>query len=283
MTKDIEILDIFDDENDNDTYNYGYATLYESDFAPAIVERGLDYYNNGHVIRCNKVDEDYYAIVKGKNEYQVAIYIDDDELIDYECTCPCEYPCKHIYATLLAIDNQEYNNYEFKPYISEEMISFTELLGKIPAKELKAYLISLPGSQNITINNSKLIENFIKYVPKQSYEFYYNNLYNACLRLEDYQERIKNNLTKAKIYIDNGEYKETFKIVKSIISVIGEIVYLNNENTLDLILKLGVYLRIVYRKADEELKKEINLWFKEIKKGNYYNNIYIEDLVLSTK
>ena len=129
----------------------------------------------------------------------------------------------------------------------------------------------------------KLIENFIKYVPKQSYEFYYNNLYNACLRLEDYQERIKNNLTKAKIYIDNGEYKETFKIVKSIISVIGEIVYLNNENTLDLILKLGVYLRIVYRKADEELKKEINLWFKEIKKGNYYNNIYIEDLVLSTK
>ena len=58
---------------------------------------------------------------------------------------------------------------------------------------------------------------------------------------------------------------------------------INNENVLDLILKLGVYLRIVYRKTDEELKKEINLWFKVLKKNNYYNNVYIEDLVLNTK
>ena len=94
----------------------GYASEYADEFPSQIISRGEDYYNNGYVINCVQYDDDFYATVTGSNNncYDVTIYTDDYELIDFECTCPCEYPCKHIYATLMTIDNGDYRSYESK-------------------------------------------------------------------------------------------------------------------------------------------------------------------------
>ena len=42
-------------------------------------------------------------------------------------------------------------------------------------------------------------------------------------------------------------------------------------------------LRIVYRKADENTKKDVLEWQDKLKKDNYYNNYYLEDVILSLK
>ena len=57
---------------------------------------------------------------------------------------------------------------------------------------------------------------------------------------------------------------------------------LDNDD-LDIMSKMGMLLRIVYRKADNELKTEINNWKQELKDHNYYDNYYLEDIILLLK
>ena len=42
-------------------------------------------------------------------------------------------------------------------------------------------------------------------------------------------------------------------------------------------------LRITYRKATNELKSAIDKWISKLESEDYYNNIYLEDIVLTIK
>ena len=44
-----------------------------------------------------------------------------------------------------------------------------------------------------------------------------------------------------------------------------------------------MYLRIIYRNTDEQQKKKIKEWINHIKKNAYYNDYYLEDMILSVK
>lgn len=53
----------------------------------------------------------------------------------------------------------------------------------------------------------------------------------------------------------------------------------NEESVIDLLLKLRMYLRIIMRKADEQLKENFIVpWIKQIEDKNFYNHIYLEDV-----
>ena len=39
-------------------------------------------------------------------------------------------------------------------------------------------------------------------------------------------------------------------------------------------------LRIIYRKCDFSLRKDIKNWTLELESKNYYNNLYLEDIVI---
>ena len=59
---------------------------------------------------------------------------------------------------------------------------------------------------------------------------------------------------------------------------------LNTDNyVFDVINKLGIILRITNRKAKLETKIEIKNWSDFLKHEMYYNNYYLEDLILSLK
>ena len=82
---------------------------FEHYFPSKILKRGFNYYIDGHVEDLDKINATTWrADVAGYNSiYEVEIKIKNDRTIDYMfCTCPYEGDCKHIVATMYAIEEQ---------------------------------------------------------------------------------------------------------------------------------------------------------------------------------
>lgn len=87
-----------------------YAGNIDSLFTNTIIERGKEYYDNNCVYNCVKVGSSYIAYVAGKHDedYKVVINIDEDNNIkSMTCSCPNHSNCKHEYATILYIRNDD--------------------------------------------------------------------------------------------------------------------------------------------------------------------------------
>jgi len=88
-------LDLFNDDID-DIFSYN------------ITKRGLDYYENDKVLYLEKVDDRYFSVVEGSKKYVVVIkYNEEKKKMSVYCSCPCDFYCKHIYAVILSIRNNE--------------------------------------------------------------------------------------------------------------------------------------------------------------------------------
>lgn len=254
----------------------------ESDFSYQVQSRGRDYYNKGNVISCCKNGNNYYAKVKGSasKPYVVSFEITDDE-IEYNCTCPYDYPCKHEYAVLLAIANKEYSIAQLKPEIKENKCDLQTMLKQIPAEEIKNYLLSPVGIDNVSFEISAFEDAFRKYYPNQDYDYYYNKLYNALVLNEDHESVTDLYLEKIKQYIFNLEFDESYKIIVSVINAYNDTNRLNfDEYISQKFPLLGMYLRIINRKCDLKLKNKIEEWTEILKDNNYYDNLYLEDIII---
>lgn len=255
---------------------------YEDDFEYQIKQRGIDYYHHNHVHNLIKTNDSFKATVIGNEIYQVKIEYDlDDEWIDYYCNCPYEYPCKHIYATMLAIKDNKYQTLNLKPIIPKQELTLSELLDQIPASELKTYILSEQGNKTFTINYDKLSQDFIKYMPSQSYEYYYNEIYNNFLTNNYHPFSLKEYLDKIQKLVLNQKYEEAFYICRAIIEVSHDTETLNNSELLEIFPHLGMNLRVIFRKADDNLEQIISEWFVNLIKNNFYQNLYLEDIILT--
>ena len=89
---------------------------WRAQFAPWILERGYDYFLDGHVAKIEKVDDRYTATVSGSEDYTVEIYCSSDPFDDeFYMDCSCPYAdggsnCKHMAAVLYAIEGSEDND-----------------------------------------------------------------------------------------------------------------------------------------------------------------------------
>lgn len=255
----------------------------EDDFDYQIKERGKSYYNSGKVLKVVKTGHKYYAKVDGSSQtpYSVSINNSDYYGIEYECDCPYDFPCKHEYAVLMAISKGEYEEIELKPIISEKRSSLQSLLEMIPANEIKDYLLSSKGLKYVSFQMQAFEERFRKYLPKQKYEFYYNNLYNELILNKDSELFTKDYINRVKQYLDNNEFAEGYKIIKSIIEAYNDSNKLNfDDSIVDMLPKIGMFLRVSYRKCDPLTKDNIIKWVNRLKDNNYYNNYYLEDVIV---
>lgn len=275
-------------EDEEDEYTYcdeeDMLEEVEDDFDYQIKERGKNYYNSGKVLKVIKASHKYYARVEGSSQtpYKVTINNIDYYGIDYECDCPYDFPCKHEYAVLIAISKGEYEETELKPEIAEKRSSLQSLIEIIPANEIKDYLLSSNGLNNVAFQMSEFEDHFRKYLPKQKYEFYYNNLYNELLLGQDVEFTTKDYINRVKQYLDNKEFAEGYKILKSIIEAYNDSNKLNfDDSIVDMLPKIGMFLRVSYRKCDSMTKDNITKWVNKLKESNYYNNYYLEDVIVS--
>ncbi len=269
-------------------HSISLAKKYDNHFALQIKIRGKGYYERENVISCIKVYNNYYAKVEGseKKEYEVTIEVYNlDDTIGYDCDCPCDYPCKHIYAVLLAIDNHDYTTTKLRKEIKKKDYNLQQIIKTIPAKKLKHFMINHTTNNFCDFNTNNFRKEFLNYFPKEKYEYYYNRLYNTYMLQKNTTFYLEIFLENIKEYLSIKNYKQAFRIVKAIIESTNDTNNLEDqENIINILLKLGMYLRIINRKSNNKLKEEIiNPWIKKVEKNNYYNNIYLEDIILSIK
>lgn len=126
-----------------------------------IFNRGYDYFHGGIVkyIQLNKNANTVSATVNGTREYDVEIYIDNEEV---HGTCSCKYydVCKHIIAVLLniaedGIENISESNFVHLPTINS--LDFLKShLRKLPKEELINLVMKFaPENYILQIHNSK--------------------------------------------------------------------------------------------------------------------------------
>ena len=256
----------------------------EKDFSPIIRKRGEQYYEEGYVLDCHKTNDCYIAEVEGSEiePYSVVIEKTDDGF-NYDCDCPYEHNCKHEYAVILAIDNQEFSEVELKEKVIRTDDTLHSLIKAIPAQELKTYLLSQKNKHRITLSFSDLSLRFLKYETKQSYEYYYNNLYNAIALKKYTQDMINEYMSYARMYTYSKEYAESYKIIKAMIEAYRGDNSIESEDIEPFFADITMLMRIIYRKTNAKLRKEIDLWFTELKKHNYCDNVYLEDMIIETE
>ncbi len=91
-----------------DLFNDDLATIFDEE----IINRGKSYCEEGRVLFLEKVGDSYYSVVGGKSLYVIIIkYNDKDKIMQVYCTCPCEFYCKHIYATIVSIRNKKFRKF----------------------------------------------------------------------------------------------------------------------------------------------------------------------------
>lgn len=86
---------------------------FEIEVEEKIVERGIDYYQNGDVKKLEKVSaNEFSAIVFGSRKYSVFVKINGDAIIEHECDCPYDYGdvCKHKIAVFYQIRNGKFDD-----------------------------------------------------------------------------------------------------------------------------------------------------------------------------
>ena len=261
----------------------------EYEFNDTIIKRGKNYYENGMVLSVIKSNNRYVAKVVGSVDepYTVNVeYDEEDDYYDYDCTCPCEYPCKHIYAVLMSIKNKKYIKATLKKEIDKTEIDMHTLISKIPAKELKDYLLNAKYKDSVAFEMEAFNDYFKKYLPLVQYEYYYNNIYNSLIMNDDYafKKIITESINDIKENIRASLFSESYKIVKAIIEAYHDSKILNEEKTIiDLMPSLAMYLRVTYRKSSDSTKENIDKWIKHLEDNNYYDNFYLEDMILSIK
>lgn len=255
-----------------------------NNFQHQIIKRGEDYYKAGNVIQVIKNKNFFIAKVKGSNYYEVKINIDNDsKTLSCNCTCPCEFLCKHEYAVLLAIKNKKYIEKELKEEIVKNNISLNELIQNIPATELKDYILKIIFNKNfsdyLVLDFNDFEVDFLKYLPSQSYEYYYNNLYNYVMINDEIRFDCKYII---KDLINSEKYEEAFFVIKTFIEVANDTKHFEKiEIIINKYSDIALFLRMIYRKSDNILKEKIEEWLEKIRKNKYYNSLYLEDMIVS--
>ncbi len=264
--------------------NESLLSKVEKDFSPIIRQRGEEYYEEGHVISCYKTKDCFIAEVEGSEieTYSVFIEIGDDG-VNYDCDCPYQHNCKHEYAAILAIENDDCFEVELKEKINKTDDTLHTLIKAIPAQELKDYLLSQKNKHTITLTFSNLSPRFLKYETKQSYEYYYNNLFNVIAFKRCTGDMINEYMSYARMYTHSKEYAESYKIIKAIIEAHRGEFGFESEDIELFFADITMLMRIIYRKTNAQLRKEIDTWFAELKKHNYCDNVYLEDMIIETE
>lgn len=103
------------------TEKYEYKKEFEFDlfnddidklFSYQICQRGKNYYEESKIKFLEKIDDRYFAVVEGTEKYLTIIkYNEEEKLMQVYCSCPCEFYCKHMYAVILAIRNNDFNRF----------------------------------------------------------------------------------------------------------------------------------------------------------------------------
>ncbi|OQX84138.1 hypothetical protein B6D60_09705 [candidate division KSB1 bacterium 4484_87] len=216
------------------------------DISPKIVNRGINYFENGAVENLVKISEsEWRADVIGSEDYRVEITIDDGEIIDWYCTCPYDWGpvCKHVVAVLYeiekAMNGNEINVHgkkskKQKKAEKSQLEQFEEILKKVSKKDLAVFL------KEFALDNEKFFSEFfihfsdlIKTNKKENYKTWIKEIarsFSGRYGFIEYNEsfplfrQVDSLLRKAEKYFDENNTAEAIRICQAVIEEVPVIV-----------------------------------------------------------
>lgn len=107
-------------------------------FDSVIYLRGEEYFECDCVKSIEPLDSStIVGVVRGNQDYNVTVAIDSEEDIVCECSCPCDFNCKHAAALLLKwLSIKDGYNKELKKANARKKESISDILGKKSREEL---------------------------------------------------------------------------------------------------------------------------------------------------
>ena len=130
-------------------------------FRQHILDRGIEYFEDGEVIDFSYSANEIKASVNGSDVYDVEILLDEEDVIDMYCSCfyaADGHNCKHMAAVLFKYeeilaekDMEESSNekgidvecVDFYGKINKQKTEVIELVSKIPEEKVRELLVNV--------------------------------------------------------------------------------------------------------------------------------------------
>lgn len=282
-------------------------------FRQHILDRGIEYYEDGHIIAFNYSDNEIVAQVDGTDVYDVQIILDGEEVIDMYCSCPYAADgrnCKHMAAVLfkfeemLAEKDVEREDEDTEEDFSSPLEDFyqrhqgekeevTELISKIPEDKVRELLVEFVlADEKLKYNlqmqyefkmNSKLMLELRTEVDQIVYRYSRGGYVDWYQASEFTSELICFLNTKVMLLVEKNCLKQAFELTNLVFHCIGNIDMDDSDGGSSFVANACYECwKQIIEKSDDAIKNEIKTWF-EMHRDGYVIDIYeeyIEEILL---
>ncbi len=275
-------------------------------FEPHILNRGMEYYEDGCVSDLQIIGNTVEAEVEGSEYYQVSVELDGGEIMDMFCDCPYAakgYNCKHMAAVL----------YKYEEYLADESENEAEvyhkdsmnivmastvntkrqeierLLTKIPEQDAKELLIDML-SENEGLKNElqlkydfqmnaiqmtnlkKEIKNIIyRYGGGRFIDWQY--AYDFCSDLRNFLD------DKIPLMIEKRCYLQAFELTNIVFREVGNTDMDDSDGGSSIVAETCYdYWRKITENCNENDREIIKNWFRDHKNTDFVID-YMEEYV----
>ena len=274
-------------------------------FRQHILDRGIEYYEDGYVIDFNYADGEILAQVDGTEVYDVHIMLDGEEVTDMYCSCPYAADgrnCKHMAAVLFKFEEMlaeidvERENEDIDEFASpledfyqrhqREKEEVAELISKIPEDKVRELLVGFV-----------LADERLKHNLQMQYEFQMNSKLMLELRTEvdqivyrhssggyvdwyhasEFTSELECFLnTKVMLLIEKKCLKQAFELTNLVFHCIGNIDMDDSDGGSSFVANAcyECWKQIIV-KSDAMYRNELQTWFETHRDG-YVIDIYEE-------
>lgn len=269
-------------------------------FRTHILERGLNYYEEGYVTSLEQTLTGYMAVVEGTDDYHVEIEIRDDQVYDMTCTCPYAADgnyCKHMAAVLYKIEEGEADtkipeNYFEK--VQDQKRELQEVIAGIPIKELQEIVFSQATSDDFLYN--RIMTKYALITPRHmirlkqqvndiGYHYSDRSGFVDYYHATDYTDALNTLLYENILLLLEKNYRmEAFELVNCVFYEIGNRDMDDSDGGTSFVAdNCYEYWQTILQECNDKEKESMFQWFQEHQE-NYvidYLEDYISDFLLN--
>ena len=269
-------------------------------FKPHILERGMNYYEEGAVSSLEETDTGYRAVVDGSDSYSVEIEIHNDRVEDMFCECPYAEDgnyCKHMAAVLYEIEGgkQEVaHRKSISEKIDESRQELQDVVNKIPEEQLRKLVMSLAWNDNslrsliFTQYTEEITEKQILQLKREVDRIVYENSdrgdFVDYYHASDYIDELNAFLDeKVQALIDKKCYMQAFELTNYVFHCVGNQEMDDSDGGSTWVANnCYEYWQQILDECSEEEQKQMFQWFQTHQNGYVidYMEEYISDFLM---
>lgn len=285
-------------------------------FRQHILDRGIEYYEDGYVTEFAYSDNRITALVDGSDTYDVEIELDGEDVIDMHCSCPHAadgHNCKHMAAALFKFEEilahqdaeMDYDAAEgdeeqeditpleaLLELTNKRKAEAVELVSQIPEDKVRELLVGFVLADDGLKNKLSL-----------QYAFKMNSKLMLDLRME--LDQIERNYcsrgfvdwyhasdftsdlfafldSRVQLLIEKDCLQQAFELTNCVFFCIGNVDMDDSDGTSSGVLDCCYECwKQIIEKADESFKQELKVWFEAHRTGYVldFMDEYIEEIL----